>query len=391
MQDFVQTINSFIDSKRDEIIETWKEVVNIESFKNDKEGVNRVCARFKELFEAEGFVCKTIDVGPNSGDVLVGVLGADRPGKPVIFGGHMDTVHPVGTFGENPFRIEDGKAYGPGVLDMKGGIIIALYAVKALNAMGWAERPIKIVLAGDEEKLHENAPTAKYFEDECRGGLCEFNMETGLIDGRICVARNGKTEVIVKVEGVGAHAGNDYYSGRNAIAEMAHKIIELQALSNKELNRTVNCGVINGGTMSGAVPAECTLAVDLRAGEVPVMDQLKKEVEAICNKTFIEGTKTSFYYSMEMLPFELTDEGQRLYEFVHDTALEAGYGDFGWKKAGGSSDAAYSTIAGVPSVCSCGVRGEWNHTEKEYAVVESMFERSKLWATVVHEIGKFAK
>ncbi len=386
MKDFVESISKFIDSKRDEIISVWRDVINIESYYDDLEGLKNVAARFKEEFEKEGFACKLIPVGETRGDVLCGTLGADRPGKPIIFGGHMDTVFPRGKFGENPFRIEDGKAYGPGVLDMKGGIVIALYAVKALNEIGYKERPIKILFAGDEETLHKDAITAQVFEEESKGGECAFNMETGLLDGSICIARKGKTEVQIFVEGVSAHAGNDFTSGRNAIVEMCKKLDLIQALTNFEVGTTVNVGTIHGGTMSGAVPAHCEAAIDLRATKVSEMEKVKKQVEEICGKTFIEGTTTTFKYTLEMLPYETTDDVIKLYNFVHDVALQNGFGDFGCKKLGGSSDAAYMTIAGTPAVCSCGVRGEWNHTDKEYAVVESMYERAKLWATVIASI-----
>lgn len=384
----VEKIKSFIDEKREEMLSVLEKFVNTESHYDDLEGLRNMVSLLKSEFEKEGFICRTIPVGEERGEVFVGTLGAERQGKPILFSGHMDTVFPRETFGENPFHVKDGKAYGPGVLDMKGGIVIALYAIKALNALGYDERPIKVLFAGDEETLHKGATTADVFIEEAKGNLCAFNMETGLIDGEICISRKGKTEVMVSVEGVSAHAGNDYTSGRNAIVELCQKAIAIQNLTNFDLGTTVNVGTINGGTMSGAVPAFCKSAIDLRADKVAEMEKLKKQVEEVCAKTAIEGTKTSFMYTMEMLPYETTEDVLKLHQFIAQVSKENGFGDLGAKKLGGSSDASYITIAGTPAVCSCGVRGQWNHTDKEYAVIESLYERAKLWATVVCNADK---
>ena len=131
MQGFTEKINAFLDGKKDEIFAAYKDIINLESYHSDLDALAKLAERLKTEFEAEGFQCRLIPVGPDNGAVLSGILGADRPGKPILFSGHMDTVHPTGKFGENPFRMEDGKAYGPGVLDMKGGIVISLFVVKA--------------------------------------------------------------------------------------------------------------------------------------------------------------------------------------------------------------------------------------------------------------------
>lgn len=389
MNEHVQKINDFIEGKRSEMVEILDEIVSLDSFKNNRAGCNAVAARFGELFTEEGFDCRTIDVGqPQNGNMLVGILGADRPGAPVIFGGHMDTVFETADF-ETPFYVADGKAFGPGVLDMKGGIVIALYTVKALHSIGWKERPIKIIFAGDEEKLHQGAPSAQYFQEECQGGFCMFNMETGMIDNALCIGRSGKTEVFVEIAGVEVHSGNDYANGRNAIWEMAHKILEFQKCTDLEKGITVNSGVVHGGTMSGAVPRHCEAYIDLRASRVSDMEGLKKKIEAICDQTFIEGTTTKMSYTMEMLPFETNDKVLGLFDFVKNVAADNGFGAMDCRKLGGASDASYATIAGVPTLCSCGARGQWNHTIREYIVVESLYERAKLWATVVCGLDKF--
>ena len=141
MSKYFDQINAYIDSHKDEMIEKWKQLVNLEGRFDEKENVEKAQAWLRKEMEAAGFRCWTEPSRSDRCSVLLGILGEDRPGKPVVFGGHIDTVHPKGSFGgENPFYIEDGKAYGPGVLDMKGGIIIALYVAKALEELGYKDQ-----------------------------------------------------------------------------------------------------------------------------------------------------------------------------------------------------------------------------------------------------------
>lgn len=389
MNKHLKEINEFIDSRREEIIDLWREIVNLESYTGDKQSVNVVANRLKLELEKDGFDVELVDVGKNNGDTLVATLGNDRGNEPVIFSGHMDTVFENGTFGENPFRIEDGKAYGPGVLDMKGGIVIAIYAIKALNHIGYEERPLKVIISGDEEQIHEGSTGAEVLSDAAKGGFCAFNMETGLVDNCLCIGRKGRIGCEVTVEGVETHAGNDFAGGRNAIEEMAHKILELQKLTNLDEGRTVSVSVIKGGRIPNAIPKDCKIEIDIRFGKVGDMESIKQKINDICAKTYVEGTKTKVNYIAEMMAFETNENVLKFYDFVSQVCDEYGFGEYGSRPLGGSSDASYLTISKVPTLCSFGVRGEWNHTEREYAIVESVFERAKVLSTIVLNLDKF--
>jgi len=388
LNNYLKEINEFIDSKRDEILELWKEIVNLESFTGDKQSVNVVANRIQSEFVKEGFDVEQIDVGPN-GNTLVATLGMNRGKEPVIFSGHMDTVFKNGTFGENPFRIEGDKAYGPGALDMKGGIIIALYTIKALNSIGYNERPIKVILSGDEESGHEGSSGEKALLDAAKGGYCAFNMETALVDNSLCTGRKGRIGCVVEVEGVETHAGNDFAGGRNAIEEMAHKILEIQKLTNFEEGITASVSVIKGGRIPNAIPKNCIIDIDIRFEKVEDMDKIKQSVNDICAKTYVDGTTTKVQYIAQLMAFESTENVMKFYDFINNVCEENGLAKFGFKRLGGSSDASYLTIANVPTLCAFGVQGQWNHTEREYALVESMFERAKIISTIVLNLDKF--
>ncbi|UWD49950.1 M20 family metallopeptidase [Clostridioides difficile] len=387
MSTYLNEISKFVDENREEIISLWKEIVNIESYTNCKESVNKVAEKLKCEFEKEGLDCDLIDVG-NNGNTLVGTLGSNRNEKPIIFSGHMDTVFEIGTFGENPFKIMEGRAYGPGVLDMKGGIVISLYVIKALNKIGYKDRPIKIVFSGDEEIGHKDSKGGDLILKEAKGGLCAFNMETGLVDNSLCVGRKGRIGCNIHVKGVETHAGNDFEGGRNAIEEMANKILQIQKLTNLEVGTTASVSIIKGGRVSNSIPEDCSIEVDLRFEKVEEMENVKKRIQEICGDTYIEGTSTHVDFVSEMMPFETTEDVMKFHKFVNTVSKENGFGEINAKRLGGSSDASYLTIANVPTICSFGVKGEWNHTSREYALVDSMFERVKLISTIVLNLDK---
>ena len=388
MNNKLDQIYAFIDSRQDEMLTLWEEAVRMESSAREPENVNKLGEYLKKQFEKEGFECELVDVGTN-GKTLVGTLGADRKEKPVIFSGHMDTVYPTGSFSEEVFKIEDGKAFGPGVLDMKGGIIISLFVIKALNHIGYNERPIKIIISGDEEIAHKASKGSEVILKEAVGGICAFNMETGLTDNSLCVGRKGGIGCHVTVDGVGSHAGNDFTSGINAIEEMAHKILAFQKLTDLDSGITVSVGKITGGTVSNAIPAQCKIEIDIRFVKTEDVDVIKGKIEEVCATTYLDGTTTTFEYVYIMAAYETTDDVLRFYDFVNETSKEYGFGEMGNKKLGGGSDASYITIAKTPVLCSFGVQGQWNHTKEEYAIVESLYTRTKLISTIIMNLSKF--
>ena len=377
-----------IDARRNEILDLYKEFINHESYSFDLPGVKNFSDFLKSEMEKEGFECKYIKVGHNA-DTLSGILGKDRPGKPILFSGHMDTVFPVEWFDKDPFHIEDGKAYGPGVLDMKGGILIALCTVKALNRMGYNERPIKFCFSGDEENLHLLSKGAEVIKEEAKGCLCAFNMETGVIDNYFSTGRKGCVRYKLSVEGVETHSGNDFEGGRSAIVEMAKKIIDLHNITDLNAGTTVNIATIKGGTVPNAVPAHCEVVLDMRYKSLAEKEKMMDKFKKACTTTHIEGTTTTYSLLCSIDVFETTSEGLRFFDYVKNISKEYNLGEIKGKTLGGCSDAASTTMAGVPTICSCGVRGQWNHTMREYAVVDSIFERIKLYTASVVNIDSF--
>jgi len=376
----------YIDDHRDEMLVLWRDLVNQESGSACKEGIDKLQGKIKAILEADGADVH-IHQFEKAGNMLVAQIGnASKPA--VIFGGHVDTVFKQGTVNERPFAIRDGKAYGPGVLDMKGGIVAILYTVKALRAAGFSERPLKIMLAGDEEVGHPFSGAAEIFIREAADCAAAFNCETGFVDDAIVVGRKGVAHFIMETRGVAAHVGNDPENGRSAILELAHKVIEIEKLTDWAVGTSFNVGVMEGGTVVNATPDFAKIAIDVRYVAEAAIPVFTKQLAAIAAKTVVAGTTTNLTGGATFKPMETTEGVNRLFKLVEETCSENGFGRPRKKQSGGGADSAYTVMAGVPTVCAMGVKGGRNHSPEEFALVDSLFERAKLLAACVLNLDR---
>ncbi len=385
----LKEIKEYISCNRENIIEDWKDLVNLEGSLREAENMYTVANFVKEKFTQAGVKCEVIGAKPSVPPVVAGVIGRDRKGAPVVFSGHFDTVFDKGTFGDNPFRIEGDKAYGPGVLDMKGGIIIALWVIKALEEVGYNDRPIRICFCGDEEGGTEHHYARDLIKQYTQGCIAGFNMETGPVNNRLCVGRKWAMGADVTIHGVSAHSGNNYEVGRNAIVEAAYKVIALQDMNDMEKGTNMNPAIIQGGVMVNSIPDLCTLKVSGRFALRSEIDRVKSEMERLFQKPDVDGTSIEYKITDAAGGFEASDGNMALWSFVNDVCAKYGMPPVGHVFLGGGSDASAMARTGVPVLCSCGVRGEWNHTDREYALVDSMEERAVMWRAVLLEIGNF--
>ncbi len=372
----------FIESSREEMLALWEKLVMTESGTENKAGCDEVAGILAQELEAAGASVR-FEENETRGNVLYAEWGAENPGSPIVFTGHMDTVFPAGTTKERPFTIRNGLAYGPGVLDMKGGLTIAVYVLRALRAALWRERPIRVVFAGDEEGGHRQSDAAQTMMRLCSGAAAAFNFESGYMSDGIVVSRKGSTRFSFEVTGVEAHAGNFPEKGRSAIKEMAHKILELEELNDLENGTSVNVGVISGGTVVNAIPGYCRVGVDVRYTTWEHLDEVMEAAKRICEHNWTDGCTCRMTAQEAMMPMPQTEGNLALFRQVERAAERIGYGTVQPIISGGWSDSNLLASLGIPVVCAVGVRGQHNHTTREYAVVESLFERAKLIADTV--------
>ena len=383
MEDVVQLFDK-VDQNREAMVDTWKLLVDRDCGSGNKAGVDGVGRDVKDFLEKCGFKVWFHEY-EKAGNMLVAEYGdASKPF--IVLTGHMDTVFGDGTAAARPFTIKDGKVTGPGVLDMKGGVTILLYAVRFLLEAGYNRYRIKIILAGDEEVAHGNSTASADYEKEAKGAVMGFNLETGCVDNSVVIERKGVAQYLFEVDGVGAHAGNNPEDGRSAVEELAHKILDIQAETDWQEGTTVNCGVIAGGTVANAVPEHAWVKVDVRFKTTAGMERIEKAFQKIAKKQYVESTTTCCKKLVVFPPMERLESSEKLFERAEAIAEKYGFPKAKAIAVGGGSDSANLTACGIPTLCALGVRGQFNHTEREWAEEESLFERTKLLMALLSEL-----
>ncbi|MBP3462331.1 MAG: M20/M25/M40 family metallo-hydrolase, partial [Tyzzerella sp.] len=276
-------------------------------------------------------------------------------------------------------KIDGNKMIGPGVIDCKGGIAVALLVMKSLKTLGH-EKHLRLMLTSDEEVSNclGGEKEIDFIVNTAAGFKGAFNCEVGR-DGEVVVSRKGILRVRIHITGKPSHSGIDYFAGVSAVREAAYKLIELETQS-KEGATTYNCGIIQGGDIINIVPAKCTMSVDVRVNSVEDMDAAYEVIKKVTEKSFVEGSKAELEIISKRLPMMRTKETDELFEKLREVSLANGLGDLIPIESGGGSDSAYTQLAGVPSVCAVGACGDYCHTVNEYAEIDSLVKRAKLLA-----------
>ena len=375
MNDICQAAFRMIDQRLDGYLEFWKELVCLESFSTDKPGVDRVCAHVAEATMRLGFHTR-IQPFAHAGNGLVVTACPDAPLPPVSLMGHMDTVFAPGSF-LPLLREADGRLFGPGVFDMKGGIAIALLVMDTLQAAGFTRRPIRLILIGDEEVGESLSGQAgiDFLLGAVRGSAAVFNCESGH-PGSITVARRGSLHYEVEIRGKAAHAGSAYGEGISAIREAAHKILAIEQ-DGDPLRITYNCGVISGGSVSNAVPELCRFEIDCRYAEQSQLEEARTHIERVLERAYVPGTACTYRIRSQRPPMERKAQNLRLFDHIRQVSLDCGLGDVQAISRGGGSDAVFPSAAGIPTVCTMGVIGNHSHSLQEYAEIGSFAVQAK--------------
>jgi len=354
--------------------ELLKRLVETESPTGDKAGVDRVGSIVAEEARILGADVKIVSVA-ESGNHILSKWGGDKVGILIIC--HMDTVFPVGTLAKVPFRESDGKIFGPGVLDMKAGIVIGLAAIEDARKNG-STRPVTLLCTGDEEV--GSLTSRELIAELGREAELALIMEPGLMDGSVKTWRKGVGEFWIKTKGRAAHAGGDHEQGRNAIEEMAHQVIAVQKLTDYSRQTTLNVGVIKGGTVSNVVPEECVVQVDVRVMQQGEWERLDKEMSKL--KPVIDGTVVEVTGSLNRGPMPFDETMRSTFEKINTIASGIGM-ELKAGGTGGASDGNLIASLGVPLLDGLGGVGEGYHSDREYIFEESLEQRTKLLSAII--------
>lgn len=366
-------------------LDLWERLCRMETPSTDKPALDKQADFLEETAKALGFSVTRVPF-EKAGDCLRIDVAGDGS-APVVMMAHVDTVHPVGAFGSEVVRIDGDYMYGPGTCDTKGGAVAALYACHALTKCGISHPPVRIILNTDEEvsNFYSGQEGLTFIRENVRGAQAAFNCETGKA-GLITVARKGLLHLDVHIQGKGAHAGNGYFTGISAIREAAHKILALEALSDPE-HCTVNCGIVKGGTICNAVPVSCDLEVDVRGLSKEDLDHVTAQVMEIIHHSYVPGTVSTVSTRASRPPMERTEGNEKLFALYAKVAAENGLTPVEPMVRGGTSDASYTTLEGIPTLCSCGPVGDDEHTLNERALRSSLKERALMLALMLHQLA----
>ena len=353
------------------------ELVGFESPTEDPAAVNRCVALVEQWVKTAGGRSKRSRQNA-AGDHLIAHFGPARSKvKPVMLLGHLDTVWPLGTLGKMPFRTRAGRAWGPGVLDMKTGVVMALTAVEILGEQ--LTQPVMLLLNSDEEtgSQHSRALT----ESLAMQARAVFVLEPAQgLAGAYKTARKGVAGYRVQVHGVAAHSGVDFASGHSAVLELGRQIERASGFTDLARGITVNAGVIGGGTRSNVVAAEAWAEFDVRiarAADGPKIDHRFHGLRAVDRKCRLEITG-----GLNRPPMERTRGTVEL--FRRAATLAAGLG-FALQEAatGGGSDGNFTSALGIPTLDGMGAVGEGAHADHESILLEALVPRTALLAAMI--------
>jgi glutamate carboxypeptidase len=361
-----------------------KRLVETESPSHEKVAVDRVGAIVAEKARRLGAQVEVIQNQETGDHVLArfhpsGAAVSLPPSAPILLLCHMDTVFPPGTLDKFPYAEVDGKIMGPGVLDMKAGIVIAFAAIEEALQSGLT-RPVTLLCTSDEET--GSRTSRQHLERLSKESALVLVLEGGLVDGALKTWRKGVGEFWVRTKGRAAHAGGDHEKGRNAIEEMAHQVIAIQKLTDYSKQTTLNVGVIRGGTVSNVIPEEAVIQVDVRVMQPGEWQRLEAEMSNL--KPVLDGTSIEVSGGLNRPPMPFDNAMKATYERARAIAAQIGM-ELKAGGTGGASDANFVAPLGIPVLDGLGAIGEGYHSEREYIFADSLEERTKLVAALLRE------
>lgn len=368
-----------IGRKSRDMLSFVESLVNIDSGADHPEGSREVAAIIGGKLEGIGFAVQYLDYPGVCTHLLAERRGLSQ--KKVMLLGHTDTIFSLGTAAARPFTVRGGRAYGPGVLDMKAGIAVAILALSTLHEQGWQKNNVTVMLCGDEEKGHRHSDGGTIIGREGRGKDVVFCLEPGADDGGVTIGRKGVASPEVNITGRSAHAGREPQKGASAVVELAHKTLAIHSLNDYDAGVTFNVGVVSGGTVSNAVPDRAYAKVDIRFKTTEQAEAALYALRQETAKVYVPGTTTKVSNDkISMPPMEITDASMKMLRLVQEQSVRLGLPTISGNYLGGGSDAAWTVQAGAPTICSMGVCGGFAHSDAEYVIVDSLAERAKLLA-----------
>lgn len=368
----------YFEKRHDEIVRLIGEIVNIESPSHDVDRSRAVTGWVEEQAVASGAELNIERIESPDGDHLI-IRAFTGDAKPVLLLGHTDTVHPVGTNKKNPTRVDDGRFFGPGIFDMKSGVVLMLEVLRffASNRIK-PPRPITILLSCDEEVgSHTGRPLVEREAGKAEFCLC---IEPSA-DGKLKTGRKGTGMFRLVAHGMPAHAGLEPEKGANAVAELARQVEQIHAIAAPEVGTTVNVTTFHGGTTTNVIPDLAACDIDVRFSTEAEAERVEALLRSL--SAFDERVSLELLGAVNRPPMERTKEVAELFERARSTAAAFGY-DLDETQVGGASDGNFVAAMGVPVLDGLGITGAGAHRLDEHILVGDISNRASLLTLFLH-------
>ena len=374
-----------IEAREEEMIQELEQLVNIDSGSYTKTGVDQIISRYEEIYTGLGFETE-IKVNEEQGNNLIARRAGELDGN-WLFLAHVDTVFTEGTADSRPFKLdkEADRAYGPGVCDMKSGVVILKNVLETLITSGTELPDLVVLLNGDEEI---GSPTSReLIEAAGREATACFVLEPGRQDGSLVTARKGVGIYELIVSGQAAHAGSGHKAGVSAIEELAYKIPDVHKLTDYDQSITLNVGVIKGGERPNIVADNARAEIDLRIAKLEQVEKIEEQLKEIAAKEYLPGAKTLLKGGLNRPPMEKSLESGRMFQVFKEVAQAAGI-ELEATTTGGASDGNFVSGLGVPTLDALGAVGGGNHSDQEYIELSTLVGRAKILAGGLTEMAQ---
>lgn len=361
----------YFEGQLNAMLDELKTYVEMESPTHDKAAVDRMGAYIRRRFEELG--CR-VEVLPQTeaGDQLRIEYGEGD--EQILVLGHFDTVKNVGTLHSEPWRIEDGKAYGPGTYDMKSGIVFTYFALKAIIEHELKPNK-KLVFFWNSDEETGSHSSRDLIMAEAKKSALALLIEPTYGDGLLKTSRKGGGDFTLRAQGRAAHAGNDHQLGVNAIEELAHHILEIQSWTDYEKGTTLSCGTIKGGTTSNVVPEFAEMEIDVRVQLASEADRITEKMKSL--RPVLPGALLYLEGGVDKYPMERTASTEKLFRHAQEQARLENF-EVGEKGVGGTSDGNFCSFVGTPVLDGLGPVGDGAHASHEHIVIDEIPRRTAL-------------
>jgi len=358
------------------------EMIHYETFTKEKAMVDKLGAFVEDQFHRLGASSVKTFSQTQVGDFKLARWNENAPGKPIMFLIHVDTVWPIGTLERLPVRYDDeGRIFGPGAVDMKGGITVVLTALRGLleqNQM--PDRPIWVLMTSDEEV--GSAYSETLIRDTAKHAGLVLVMEPGTKEGALKMWRKGIANYDMTIEGRASHAGNAPEQGINSIIEFAQQALRINELNDLKHGTSVSVTMVNGGSATNVIPAHLTARIDTRMMSARAMEDIEKALTSL--EPFIPGAKVTVECEHSRPPMEFNSIMQGAFVQAKSIGEQIGL-TVRADGSGGGSDGNFTAAMGIPTIDGMGPQGDGLHADHEQVVISSLPERAALVAAMLRD------